>query len=152
MSVSVNKTTRCHNTEAHNVRSKILASLSLSISYEHVYPMHTCASDSYIDLQVNPTRKQTDIAVLPRCIALLSPPHMFADTSIYHTDYHSSRTSICKWLHVTEQATGDDTSVKSDIKHVIGVCLSSLFSGPLPKAKTNENPATNTKKHRYSFV
>jgi hypothetical protein len=76
VSVSVNKTTRCHNTEAHNVLSKILASLSLiedlslPISFQHLFPIHTCASD----LQVNPTRKQTDIAVLPRCIAVPSPP------------------------------------------------------------------------------
>lgn len=29
-------------------------------------------------------------------------PHVFADTSIYHTDYHSSKSRICKWLCATE--------------------------------------------------
>jgi hypothetical protein len=79
---------------------------------------------------------------------------MFADTSIYHADYHSGKTSICKWLRVTEQATGDGTTVKSDIKNVVQVRVYSVHccSAPLPKVTANENSKTLVhQKNKYTL-
>jgi hypothetical protein len=109
VSVSVNKTTRCHNTEAHNVCSKILASLSLTevlslpINFQHLFP---CTHVHQTFKLIQQENKQISLYyhVVLHFSLLPLPPHMFADTSIYHQDYHSSRTSICKWLYVTDQA------------------------------------------------
>jgi hypothetical protein len=106
----------------------------------------------HINRQVNPTRKQTDITVLPRCTADLSPfplpPHVFADTSIYHTDYHSSKTIICKWLYATEQATVEWHFLEERHKERYSsmfIFLNSVhcFSGTLAKVTTDENSATH---------
>lgn len=113
--------------------------------------MHTCASD----LQVNPTRKQTDIALLPRCIALLSPPPC-------HPTCLQTCRFITRIITVARPVFANGSMLQNkrfrEERHKEGYSSMSLFlnavhccGGSLTKVTRNETIATMHEKAKILF-